>query len=124
MGYKKELSTNCSQCKVEWENDYSNKHPKRALCIDCYKKEASEYRNKYKKEGKGKKVYRSLEHYQPFKLSNRIGIWREVAKRGKALKTIEEIKEFTKKRFDEILEDIELWNYINNTNIPDGKSTE
>lgn len=124
MGYKKEKSTNCSECGVEWELDYSNKHNKRALCISCHKKEAKVYREKYKKDGKGKKVYRSLEHYQPFKLSNRIGIWREVAKRGKALKTIEEIREFTKKRFDEILEDIELMNYINNTNIPDGKSTE
>ena len=58
MGYKKELSTNCSHCGIDWDDKKTNKHPKRALCIDCYKKEASGYRNKYKKEQKGKKVYR------------------------------------------------------------------
>lgn len=116
MAYKKEFSTNCKMCGVEWNDDFSNKKPLRAVCLECYKKEYEERKEKYKSI-EYKKGENRHDKYRPFKIENRKHIYKELNLKLKGLKKREEVREFLKNRFDELLEDKALWDYINDTDI-------
>ena len=121
MAYKKELSKQCGKCGVEWLKDLSNKQPKRALCKACFMIEAEERKESIKKIDYGRGENR-MEKYRQFKISNRSHIYSDVNKRLKPLKRLEDIREFMRIRFDELLEDIALWDYINDTDIENKKT--
>jgi hypothetical protein len=116
MGYKKELSKCCGKCGVEWLKDLSNKQPKRALCLQCFIIESEERKENIKKIDYGRGENR-MEKYRQFKISNRSHIYKEVNKRLKPLKRLEDIREFMRIRFDELLAETALWDYINDTDI-------
>lgn len=120
MGYRKELSVGCSKCGVLWNEDLSNKIPKRALCLACMKVEYEERKEKYKSV-EYKRGENRHEKYKPFKIENRKHIHKEVNLKLKGLKDRSEIREFLRKRFDELLEDVALWDYINDTDIQNKK---
>lgn len=116
MAYKKELSKQCGKCGVEWNEDLSNKQPKRALCKECFIIE-SEERKEILKNIVYKRGENRMQKYRQFKISNRSHIYSDVNKRLKPLKRLEDIREFMRIRFDELLEDTALWDYINDTDI-------
>jgi hypothetical protein len=116
VAYKKELSKCCSKCGVEWLADFSNKIKKRALCLECMKVEHKERKEQYKhtivRRGQNRH-----EKYKPFKIENRKHIHKAVNLELKKLKDRTEIREFLRKRFDELLADTALWDYLNDTDI-------
>jgi len=116
MGYKKELSTECKTCGVKWNKDYSNKYPKRAVCYECKTKEYEERKEQYT-FNRFKRGMNRFEKHKPFKIENRKHIHKEVNAQIRPLKDRNEIREFIRKRFDELLEDKALWDYINDTDI-------
>jgi hypothetical protein len=116
MGYRKEISVGCSKCGVLWNEDFSNKTPKRALCKVCMKVEYEERKEKYNK-AKFKRGENRHQKYKPFKIENRKHIHKAVNLELRALKDRTQIREFLRKRFDELLKDTALWDYINDTDI-------
>ena len=116
MGYRKESSKFCVKCRIEWAPDLSNKQPNRALCKECMKVEYEERKDKYNK-AKFKRGENRHEKYKPFKIENRKHIHKAVNLELRALKDRTEIREFLRIRFDELLKDTALWNYINDTDI-------
>jgi hypothetical protein len=118
MSYKKELSTECKTCGVKWKEDYSNKYPKRAVCHPCHKIEYAERKEAYK-NNEFKRGLNKAEKYKPFKISNRKHIHKAINEQLKKLKDRSEIRQFLSKRFDELLEDKALWDYLNDTDVLD-----
>ena len=116
MSYKKELSTECKTCGVKWNKDYSNKYPKRAVCYECKQKEYEERKEQYN-FNRFKRGMNRFEKHKPFKIENRKHIHKAVNEQIRPLKDRNEIREFIRKRFDELLEDKALWDYINDTDI-------
>jgi recombinational DNA repair protein (RecF pathway) len=116
MAYKKELSTECKGCGVKWKEDYSNKYPKRAVCLECIKVEYEERKEQYK-NNQFKRGLNRFEKHQPFKIENRKHIHKAVNLELRKLKDRTEIREFLRKRFDELLEDKALWDYLNDTDV-------
>ena len=116
MAYKKELSTHCVKCGVLWNEDMSNKYPKRAVCLPCHKIEYAERKEKYKSV-EYKRGLNRHEKYKPYKIENRKHIHKAVNLELRGLKNRSEVREFLRKRFDELLEDKGLWDYINDTDI-------
>jgi hypothetical protein len=115
MAYKKELSKCCVKCGVEWLADFSNKTPKRALCLECKREYDKEYSAKDAKTRK--RLYNRMEKGKAFKIENRKHIHKAVNLELRKLKDRTEIREFLRKRFDELLEDKALWDYINDTDV-------
>jgi len=122
MGYKKESSKCCVKCGIEWLADLSNKIKKRALCLECMKVEYEERKEQYNKN-KFKRGQNRHDKYKPFKISNRKHIHKAVNLELRGLNDRTEIREFLRKRFDELLEDKALWNYINDTDIENKNKT-
>lgn len=115
MAYKKELSKCCVKCGVEWLADFSNKTPKRALCFECksvYDKEYSIRSNANKK-----RLYNRTKKGKSFKVENRKTIWKEVNNEIKSLKTRQEWLPFIQNKMIEILNNKELMDYINDTDV-------
>ena len=116
MAFKKEFSKCCSKCGVVWNEDLSNKYPKRALCRPCQKIEYEENKEKYK-NAPYKRGTNRHEKYKPFKIENRKHIHKAVNLELRKLKDRNDVREFLRKRFDELLEDKALWAYLNDTDI-------
>ena len=118
MAIKKELSKCCTNCGVEWLEDFSNKQPKRAKCLECYDIELFERNANQRKSNKeNKNGLNRLELYENYKYSNRKPFWTSINKQIKLLKNREEAKEFISKQMDRILADKTLMDYINLTEI-------
>lgn len=114
---RKEFSKCCTKCGVEWLSDMSNKNPKRALCLKCTKEWQTEYNekhrmNKYKMQGSNR-----TEKYKKFKMDVRKPYWKEVNDKLKGMKKREEWLPFIKEQMIGILNNVELMDYINDTNI-------
>ena len=107
MGYKKEISVGCSKCGVLWNEDLSNKQPKRALCKECSKIEYAEYQ---KKRNSINSVTRT-ELYQPFKIENRKEIYKEASKALREMKNRDEWRAYMWKRLEKLLNDTSFIEY-------------
>ena len=107
MRYIKKVADNCKNCSVSFKDSprYTNK---RALCIPCFKKEASERRLENKKNNTP--VY---DKYRQFMKLNREPIHRQRAKMLKGIKEREQWLEFFKVRWEEIKSDQLLWEWLN-----------
>ena len=106
MRAKKEFSKCCRMCGEEWKEDFSNKYPKKAVCYPCHKIEYDKAKAKHLEKYKDNPNRFDL--LKPYKIENRRHIHREVNQKIKPLKDREEIKEFIRKRFDELLLDTAL----------------
>lgn len=122
MAYKKELSKCCSKCGVEWLPDFSNKTPKRALCLECRVEVNKEY--SIKNNLGRKRLYNRMEKKSPYTMKNRTKFWQSLSRQLKGMKKREEWLEFIKQRMDEILNDKVLMDYINDTDVLDKFNTE
>ena len=110
MASKKEFSKSCTKCGVEWNDDFSNKYPKRALCYPCHKVEYKAIKEKYNKKHNGLTKNDLL---QPYKIQNRTAVWKEVNKQLKPLKKLEDIHKFIVQQADKVFADDNLMAYIN-----------
>lgn len=111
---KKELSKACRTCGVVFDETLSNKQPKRAMCIPCYKIEVKRI-SKTQVDARavvGATIKR-LALYRDYKFVNRKEYWREINKQIKGLTDRGEIREFISKQMDRILADDNLMQYIN-----------
>jgi hypothetical protein len=116
VAFKKEQSKCCAKCGVEWLTDLSNKVQRRALCLECIQIEYKERKAEYK-ANKFKRGNNRLDKYQAYKIENRKHIHKAVNLELRKLKDRTEIREFLRKRFDELLEDKGLWDYLNDTDV-------
>jgi hypothetical protein len=121
----RELSKQCGVCGVEWNEDLSNKQPKRALCLECYQTELDN-RNTLHKEKRAEigAAIKRIELYRDYKLKNRSGFWREINKEIRPLTDRGEIRAFVSKQMDRILEDKQLMEYIRLISIADQRKNE
>lgn len=117
MSYKKELSKCCVKCGVEWLEDFSNKTPKRALCLECKRVYDKEY--SIRSNANKKRLYNRTQKGKSFKVENRKTIWKEVNNEIKSLKTRQEWLPFIQNKMIEILNNKELMDYLNDTDILD-----
>ncbi len=122
MAYKKELSKCCSKCGVEWLADFSNKTPKRALCLECKVEVNKEY--SIKNNLGRKRLYNRMEKKSSYTFKNRNPFWQTLRIKLRMMKNREEWLAFIKQRMDEILEDKVLMDYINDTDVLDKFNTE
>ncbi len=123
MVIKKELSKCCTKCGVEWLEDFSNKQPKRALCIECFLKEGIKNRKATSLYNKEHRIgLHRMEKYEDYKMSRRYPFWKEINKEIKSLTKREDIRAFISKQMDRILEDQQLMDYINDTNLIERKN--
>lgn len=106
---KKEFSKCCKYCGVEWNDDWSNKQPKRAMCRECGKKEYAEYQKKYNSSNSGKT---RMELYQPYKLENRREHWKEINQKLRGIKDREEWREFMGQNLMNIMNDEKFLEYL------------
>ena len=121
----RQLSTQCGECGVKWNEDLSNKQTKRALCKACYQIEMDN-RNRGFKEKRaeiGAKIKR-IEAYRDYKLKNRNAFWKEINKELKPLSDRKEIRAFISKQMDRILNDNQLMEYIRLISIADQRKNE
>ena len=116
MGKFKELSKSCKICGVEFLPDLSNKYPKRARCLEC-KSEENKQRTIEQREWREENVVSMVEKKSPYTFRNRKSFWREINKELKSKKRREDWLPLIQKRMDEILEDKQLMDYINDTQI-------
>lgn len=115
MGRFKEFSKCCNKCGVEWLEDWSNKYPKRAMCVDCHKIYYAERKLAYNE--KHKNEVRKVDLMQPFKVENRQAHWTKINKELRALNKLEDIRAFIKKQADEIFSNKELMEFINHQSL-------
>ena len=125
MAMKKELSKSCVKCGVVWNEDLSNKQPRRALCIECgfieRQRVSTEQREKRNQIGA---ALNRVELYKDYKFQNRDKFWREINKQLKPLTKRTEIRAFISKQMDRILEDSKLMEYINLTSVEENRKTK
>jgi hypothetical protein len=123
MAIKKELSTKCRECNVEFTKELNNKQPKRALCKGCYRVELQKISKaqKDKRAEIGAFVNR-IQAYKDYKLENRMGFWRELNKQIKMLKTREEHLAFIANQMDRILADDNLMKYLNSVTMAEQRN--
>lgn len=121
----RQLSTQCGECGVPFDETLSNKQPKRALCIECYQTELDN-RNTLHKEKRAEigAAIKRIEAYRDYKLQNRSGFWREINKELKPLSDRKEIRAFISKQMDRILNDNQLMEYIRLISIADQRKNE
>ena len=123
MAIKRELSKKCGACGVVFDETLSNKQPKRARCIPCYRIELQKISKgqKDKRAEIGAMVNR-IEAYRDYKLENRKGFWSSLNKEIKSLKTREEHLSFISKQMDRILSDDNLMKYLNSVTIAEQRN--
>jgi hypothetical protein len=121
----RQLSTQCGECGVKWNEDLSNKQQKRALCKGCYQTELDN-RNRGFKEKRAEigAAIKRIELYRDYKLKNRSGFWKEINKQIRPLSDRDEIKAFVSKQMDRILNDNQLMEYIRLISIADQRKNE
>ena len=121
----RQLSKQCGECGVPFDETLSNKQAKRALCKDCYQIELDN-RNTLHKEKRaeiGAKIKR-IEAYRDYKLKNRNAFWKEINKELKPLTDRKDIRAFISKQMDRILNDNQLMEYIRLISIADQRKNE
>lgn len=125
MPLKKELSKACRTCGVVFDETLSNKQPKRAMCIPCYKIEVKRM-SKVQVDARAVvgAVIKRIALYKDYKFVNRRGYWREINKQIKPLTDMVEIREFISKQMDRILADDNLMKYINTISVEDQRKNE
>lgn len=123
MAIKRELSKKCSACGVVFDETLSNKQPKRALCIECYRIELQKI-NKGQKDKRAEigAMVNRVEAYRDYKLENRKGFWSSLNKEIKSLKTREEHLSFISKQMDRILADDNLMKYLNSVTMAEQRN--
>jgi uncharacterized Zn finger protein (UPF0148 family) len=115
MGMKK-LSTHCNVCGVGWLPDLSNKKDKRSICLECGRKEQREQQQK-------KRLPVELHRrnkFAEFKGTNRNKHWAQINKDLSKIKDRNEWRKYFEIRFNEILSNDLLWEYIR-TDYDDNK---
>ena len=109
----KKVSTHCIECGVEWLPDLSNKQSRRAICIPCFKKESRESQQVYRVPIEMHRRNRFAE----FKQQNRRKHWEKLSKELSNIKDRDEWRELFNIRFNEILSNDLLWEYIRTDHI-------
>ena len=117
MASLKKVSTHCKNCGIEWNEDMSNKFPRRALCYPCKKKWQDSVNEIEKERRKNNGVVRLATKKTPYTFRYRKDFWLELRTKLKTMKTREEWLPFIQKRMDEIIEDTQLMDYLNDTQI-------
>ena len=113
----KKLSTNCSRCGVEWLADMSNKVIKRAVCYPCLKVEYEERKEAEQKKVRINREVTLVEKKKPYTFKNRKPFWDEVRTNLKGMKTRAEWLPYIRLQMDRILNDTQLMDYLNDTEI-------
>ena len=121
----RELSKSCGKCGVVFDEKLTNKQPKRALCLECYRVELQKLSKaqKDKRAEIGAMVNR-VAIYRDYKLENRQGFWKELNKELKPLTKREDIRAFLAKQMDRILNDDNLMKYLNSLTMADKRKNE
>ena len=114
----KQFSKCCAQCGVEWLPDMSNKKAKRALCIECYTQEVK-HRTIEQREWREENLITQVQKKRPYTFKNRKPFWQSIANELRGMKSREEWLPFIQNRMNEILNDKQLMDYINETQIAD-----
>lgn len=117
MGYKKEFSKGCKKCGELWLPDMSNKYPKRALCRKCHKIWVEDWENNNKRVKYTMYNSNRKEKYKNFKMDVRKPHWKKINDELKEIKNRDDWRGFISKKMNEILNNVELMDYINNTDI-------
>ena len=121
---KKELSKACRTCGVVFDETLSNKQPKRAMCIPCYKIEVKRVSKvQVDKRAIVGAAIKRIALYRDYKFVNRKEYWREINKQIKPLTDRGEIREFISKQMDKILGDDNLMKYINAISVEEQRKT-
>jgi len=124
MAMKKELSKACRTCGVVFDETLSNKQPKRAMCIPCYKIEVKRVSKvQVDKRAIVGAAIKRIALYRDYKFVNRKEYWREINKQIKPLTDRGEIREFISKQMDKILGDDNLMKYINAISVEEQRKT-
>ena len=113
-GYKKKFSTNCRRCGIEWNEDFSNKQPKRAVCKDCYKIQCKENDAKYKRE---RTLQDRMAINAPLKASVRKPHWDKISAELKQCKKREEWLVIIRRNLETALNDENIKAFINTAHI-------
>jgi len=122
---KKELSKACRTCGVVFDETLSNKQPKRAMCIPCYKIEVKRVSKvQVDKRAIVGAAIKRIALYRDYKMVNRKGYWKEINKQIKPLTDIVEIRAFISKQMDRILADENLMKYINTISVAEQRKLE
>jgi len=122
---KKELSKACRTCGVVFDETLSNKQPKRAMCIPCYKIEVKRVSKvQVDKRAIVGAAIKRIALYRDYKMVNRKGYWKEINKQIKPLTDIVEIRAFISKQMDRILGDENLMKYINTISVAEQRKLE
>lgn len=117
-GFKgRQISNSCVRCGVEWLADRSNKVKKRAICFECKAEEQSKINEKQRE--KNKMTVTLVEKKRPYTFKNRKPVWDAVRTEIKGMKNRSEWLPFIQNRMQEILNDKQLMDYINDTEIAD-----
>jgi len=121
----RQLSKQCGECGVPFDETLSNKQQKRALCKRCYQIEL-ENRNRGFKEKRAEigAAIKRIELYRDYKFENRKPFWEKINKELKPLTKREDIRAFISKQMDRILEDKNLMQYITLISIADQRKNE
>lgn len=114
---RKDRSKCCVRCGEEWLEDLSNKQAKRALCLKCAKLCAEEYNQKHKLRRYKMHGSNRTEKYKNFKMDVRKSYWKEINEQLRNIKDRNEWKRFIAEKMEGVLNNIELMDYINDTNI-------
>ena len=110
----REISTKCRRCDVKWNEDLSNKHPKRALCLECYKEECKENDKKYKKE---RTLQTRMEINAPLKAAVRKPHWDKISAELKQCKKRSEWLPIIQRNLEIALNDEKIKAFINTAHI-------
>ena len=125
MAMKKELSKACRTCGVVFDETLSNKQPKRAMCIPCYKIEVKRVSKvQVDKRAIVGAAIKRIALYRDYKFVNRKEYWKEINKQIKPLTDMVEIREFISKQMDRILADDNLMQYINAISVAEQRKNE
>ena len=123
MPIKKELSKSCRACGLVFDKNLSNKQPKRALCLECYRVEMQKLSKAQKdKRAEIGAVVNRVAIYRDYKFENRKGFWKGLNKELKGLKTREEHLSFISKQMDRILADDNLMKYLNSVTMAEKRN--
>jgi hypothetical protein len=121
----RQLSTQCGECGVPFDETLSNKQFKRALCKGCYQIELDNRNMRFKKErAEVGAAIKRIELYRDYKLQNRKGFWASINKEIRPLTDRGEIRAFISKQMDRILDDKNLMQYISAMSIAEQRKNE
>lgn len=113
----RKFSEQCSKCGVKWLPDMSNKAYRRAICLKCKVIEQDARNAEERRKTKEKGDVTLVQKKKPYTFKNRKPFWQDLARQLKAMKKREEWLPFIQNRMQEILNDKQLMDYINNTEI-------